>query len=391
MLADKENALLPLFCVIALDFLVCLLTRVVVDETEPEEDDEDGEDGEEESSSANKTTPTAPPPPPIPSNKSPPPPPRDGGGEESRQPCIVSHKEEVFYAAHGESLMRVLLKTTSKLLVYCRLYAMIGNQGGGFSSFTDLSRAALDGIMKLAGRDQLQPKDTKPLFHVHIPEEVRDRIKAWNGALLIDPAHKEKLCSHDLDSPVGELIVQFLNLHFYSFTDSRSFGLTRCLKSTLSSLVSLLSTLFEMCPADTFADSTDDQTSPPLSAEGAALMSGLVPLSCDVMMDFCGADMLKLVKICGERAFSLAVLEHRVRQSSKLLQLPRMTECHLLGPLLADFFGLLSSLLEDSASKPVLSILTPDNPDCRECAHIQYVQWCAYSSAFELCMHHCCV
>ena len=243
---------------------------------------------------------------------------------------------------------------------------MIGNQTGGRPSFNELSQTALDGIMKLAGRDPLQPKDTKPLFHAHIPDEVRERLKTWNSALLIDPAHKEKLCNHDLDSSVSDIIVQFLNLHLSAFTGPRFFGPTRCFKSTLSSLLSLLSTLFEMCPPQTF---TVPEESTSLPARGSSLLSGLVPLSCDVMMEFCGADMLKLVKICGDKQFSLAVLEHRLRQSSRLLQLPRMTGCNLLGPLLADFFGLLGSLLDDASSKPVLSTLGPDNTDCREYIH----------------------
>lgn len=358
--------MLPLFCVIALDFLICLLTRVVVDETEPddEEDEEEEEEEEKTTSKSKSTVPPIPPPPPVPSsNKSPPPPLKGLKVDEGDQPFVISPKEEAFYSTHGEGLVNILLKTTAKLLVYSRLYAMIGNHAGAPPSFTELSQTALDGIMKLAGRDPLQPKDSKPLFHAHIPDEVRERFKMWNSALPIDPTHKEKLCNHDLDSSVSDLIAQFLNLHLSAFTGPRHFGPTRCFKSTLSSLLSLLSTLFEMCPPETF---TIPEGSTSLPARGSGLVSGLVPLSCDVMMEFCAADMLKLVKICGEKPFSLAVLEHRVRQSSRLLQLPKMTDCHLLGPLLADFFGLLGSLLEDTASRPVLATLGPDNTDCRE-------------------------
>ena len=364
---EEESVVLPLFCVIALDFLICLLTRVVVDETEPdEEEEEEEEDGKNAPKTKSPVTPVPPPPPGSSSNKSPPPPPKVGGVDEPNQPYVISSKEVAFYSTHGEGLVNILLNTTEKLLVYCRLYAMIGNQTGGRPSFNELSQTALDGIMKLAGRDPLQPKDTKPLFHAHIPDEVRERLKTWNSALLIDPAHKEKLCNHDLDSSVSDIIVQFLNLHLSAFTGPRFFGPTRCFKSTLSSLLSLLSTLFEMCPPQTF---TVPEESTSLPARGSSLLSGLVPLSCDVMMEFCGADMLKLVKICGDKQFSLAVLEHRFRQSSRLLQLPRMTGCNLLGPLLADFFGLLGSLLDDASSKPVLSTLGPDHTDCREYIH----------------------
>ena len=357
--------MLPLFCVIALDFLVCLLTRVVVDETEPEEEEDDDEEEVEEKSGSSKSKSTVPPPPPVPSsNKSPPPPPKVGGANEPDNPYVISPKEEAFYSTYGEGLINILLKTTARLLRFCRLNAMIGNQAGDPPSFNELSQTALDGIMKLAGRDPIQPKDSKPLFQAHIPDSVRERLKAWNSALLIDPTHKEKLCNHDLDSSVSDLIAQFLNLHLSAFAGPRFFGPTRCFKSTISSLLSLLSTLFEMSPSETFTVADDDSAS--LPAKGSSFLSGLVPLSCDVMMEFCGADMLKLVKICGEKPFSLAVLEHRVRQSSRLLQLPRMTESNLLGPLLADFFALLSSLLEDASSKPVLSSLGPDNTDCRK-------------------------
>ena len=81
-------------------------------------------------------------------------------------------------------------------------------------------------------------------------------------------------------------------------------------------------------------------------------------------MEFCGSDMLKLAKICGEKVFSLRVSEHRVRESFKLMRLPGIQNCRLLGPLLADFFAMLSSMLDDPASQSVISILSPDNTEC---------------------------
>lgn len=354
--AEEGSAVLPLFCVIALDFLVCLLTRVVVDETEPDEE-------EDEEDEVKSKLPVPPPPPPLPSatpsDKAPPIPPV----EPEEHAYAISPKEEAFYKAYGERLIQILLKTAAKLLGFCRLYAMIGNQPGYVPPFTDPPQSVLDGIMKLSGRDPLQAKDKKLLFHAHIPDEVRDRIKMWNMALLIDPAHKEKLCSHDLDSPVSDLMVQFLNLHFCAFTGTRTFDPTRCMKSSLSSLMSLLSTLFEMTPQGIFNPpevSTDSPTEP------SAYLVSLVPLSCDVMMEFCGSDLLKLIKILGDKSFSLSISEHRVKESFKLLQLPNIRGCHLLGSLLADFFSMLSSMLEDTASQPVLSILKPDSHDCGE-------------------------
>ena len=370
LLAEEEGALLPMFCVIALDFLVCLLTRVVVDETEPDEDEE-----EEEAVKSKKTAPLVPPPPPlpfVPSNKSTPTEPAVSAKVEVQDESsfeAVSPKEEAFYTAHGEKLIQILTKATSKLLVYCRLYAVIGNQSGSPSPLSgELSLPALDGIMKLAGRHPLQSKDTKPLFHAHVPNEVRDRLRAWNQALLIDPTHKEKLCSHDLDSPISDIIVQFLNLHFCAFTGARTFDPTRCLKSTLSSLVSLLSTLFEMSPpqgAALFDDEPPDNSTGGPPPEAAKFLAGLVPLACDVTMEFCWADVLKIVKICGEKAFSLGVAENRLREAAKLLRLPKMETCYLLGPLLADFFVMLGDMLDDVASQPVISMQTPDNTDFR--------------------------
>ena len=359
--------MLPLFCVIALDMLVCLLTRVVIDATEPDDDEEDADN-----TVKNKPTvpfiPPPPPPPLTPSNKSTPPSETTATAtvEVQRQTFAeVSQKEEAFYTAHGESLVQILMKVTSKLLIYCRLYAMIGNQPGTPSPFTgELLLPALDGIMKLAGRDPLQSKDTKPLFHTHIPDEVRDRLKVWNQALLIDPTHKERLCSHDLDHPISDIIVQFLNLHFCAFTGTRSFDPTRCFKSTLSSLISLLSTLFEMTPQGILDPPDNSNEGPP--PEIIKFLGGLVPLSCDITMEFCAADMLKLVKLCGDKVFSLGVTEHRVRESSKLIQLPQIQNCHLLGPLLADYFSMLGALLDDGVSEPVLLTLTPDNTDCSE-------------------------
>ena len=361
--------MLPLICIIALDFLVCLLTRVVVDETEPEEEEEEEEDGEVKSKVASPPPPPPLPPPlppvgpgpgPAPSKKTSPPPAK----VQAQAAYTSSQNEEAFYKAHGAGLVSILMKTASKLLSYCRLYAMmIGSQPVFLPLYTDIPQPVLDGIMKLAGRDPLQGKDAKPLFHAHIPDEVRDRLKSWNMALLIDPAHKEKLCSHDLDSPVSDLMMQFLNLHFCAFTGTRTFDPTRCLKSTLSSIMSLLSTLFEMSPLGNFNPSEDPNITPP---DPPVDLMSVVPLTCDVMMEFCGSDVLKLIKICGEKSFSLKISEHRVRESFRLMQLPKIRECRLLGPLLADLFALLSSMLEDPACQPVLTLLQPSNPDCGE-------------------------
>ena len=333
-----------------------------MDETEPDEDEDEDEPG-----TARSKLPPPPPPPPLPpttpSNKTPPstgPPVVEDRPEPS---YAISQQETAFYTAHGEGLVHVLVKVTSKLLVYCRLYAMMGNQPGAHPPFVQPSLPVLDGILKLAGKNPLQTKDAKPFFRGHIPDEVRERIETWNAALLIDPAHKEKLCSHDLDSPVSDLIVQFLNLHFCTLTGARTFDPTRCFKSTLSSLMSLLSTLFDMVPPEIL--NPPDESKGPLPA-APKFLTDLVPLSCDIMMEYCGSDLLKLIKICGDTVFSLGLSEYRIRESSRLLQLPAMQTCPILGALLADFFRMLGSLMEDQASGPILSTLTPDNTDCRE-------------------------
>lgn len=339
-LSAKEDVMLPLMCVIALDFLLSLLTRVVGDETEP---------SEEEVKSKLTSPPPPPPPPPLP--PIPPPPPSTPPVSTSPTTEASSSKQKEFFKAHGSKLITTLVKTASKLLTYCRLYAMmIGDQPVFLPLYTNIPQSVLEGIVQLAGRDPLQPKDSKPLFHSHIPDEVKDRLKLWNGALLIDPTLKEKVCSHDPEVPVSDLMVQFLNVHFSAFTGTRTFDPARCLKSTLSSIMSLLSTVFEMNPAESGQD-----------------LSSIVPLTCDTMMEFCGADFLKLIKICGEKSFSQQISEHRVRECIALVQLPKMQKCSLLGPLLADFFALLSSMLDSAPHAPVVAKLKPGDPSCGMC------------------------
>ena len=357
--------MLPLINVVALDLLVCLLTRVIAEET--------GLNVEKK-----LDPPRPPPPPPIPGGNG-------GGGasaatkdlpsdetrtKEEDTPVDTTPKQAAFFNAHGPRLISILARTAEKLLVYCRLHAMmIGNQPVFLPLYTDVPQPLLEGILKLVGKDPLQSKDSKPLFHSYIPDEVRDRIKLWNLALLIDPTHKEKLSRSNFDSSMNDLMVKFLNLHFRAFTGTRTFDPTCCLKSTLSSLMSLLTRLFEISPPEDLGSGDENLALSVLPPNFASI----IPLACDVMMEFCGPDLLKIAKLCGEKVFSQHISEHCVKESFKLMRIPKVQGCNVLGPLIADFFALLSSMLDDATSQPVVARIQPSDPSCG-------VYTCAYVS-----------
>ena len=329
--------MLPLMCIVALNFLLCLLTRLVGDEVEVNQENE---------KSKLTSPPPPPPPPPLPTSPHPastPPPAAAELADPPSTPDAASAKQKAFFESHGAKLIPLLVKTAAKLLVYCHQYVvMIGDRPVFLPLYTDIPFPLLEGILQLAGHDPLQPKDSKPLFRAYVPDDIDDRLKLWSNALLIDPSIKDKMCSYDPGSPISDLMGQFLNLHFSAFTGTRTYDPARCLKSSLSTVMSLISSLFEMDPAKSCSE-----------------MMSIVPLACDTMLDFCGSDLLKVIKICGEKSFSERIAEYRVRASIALVQLPKMQDCSLLGPVLSSLFNLLSSMLDSPPSAPVLAALEP--------------------------------
>ena len=76
-----------------------------------------------------------------------------------------------------------------------------------------------------------------------------------------------------------------------------------------------------------------------------SLTNGMVPMSCDIMMDFAHSQLLKFV--LGDQDYSASCAKGRVSRCLDVLKLPEMKECELLGTILADLFHLLVSMLQE--------------------------------------------
>lgn len=211
---------------------------------------------------------------------------------------------------------------------------------------SEIPQSVLHFLLKLSGKTPFQTKDSKTLFQAHIPEEVREKLKQWNSALPIDPTLKLKLCTQSVEEmQINECMESFLGLHFTAFAGSRTFDPSRSLKSMISSLLRLLYKVTELNPK-----------------ESSNVICSLFPLGCDALMEFAHSELLKLIEHSGEKAFSLECIKYQIAECIKLVQLPGIQDCSLLGPVLADFFAFLGSILESSSDWAVLSLLDTGEP-----------------------------
>lgn len=259
---------------------------------------------------------------------------------------------EKFYDSHVEQFIPVLLKLAMKLVEYGHLYVCqdIFQPGQPADEKIDL---VIRKILSVSGKSFFQAKLNRPLFFSHIPEHMRERLKFWNMSLLLDPGQTEKLCSHDPDEmDIIEEIFSFLDSSYTSFAGQRTFDPSRILKSTISTLVSLLALFFELNP----------------EKSRESFMKATVPLATDLVTEFVTNElskdaidrqdsMRKIVGICDSNTFTLQCMHHRVVECFQLVQCPAIHGHTFQGELLEDIFGLLTQLLEGSANWPVLTSL----------------------------------
>ena len=265
-------------------------------------------------------------------------------------------------------LCPILIQVTHRLLQYAHLFVCSApsSEGGTSSSSPSSSpaggapRQALDVLLCLSGKSLVSPKD-KPPYNSHLPAYMNDRLKLWEAALVIDPAQKKKLSMYD-DVQVAVCMVNFLNLHYSAFSGTQTYSPARSLKSTIGSVLMILEYMASIfhdhgSPAGGGdgggAGPTPSSPSPaPSAPRGAhhhpmllALTSEMVPLSCDVMMEFAHAHLLKFV--LSDRDYASSCARGRVEQCLRVLQLAEMRECELTGIILADLFCLLVAMLQD--------------------------------------------
>ena len=248
--------------------------------------------------------------------------------------------------------MPVLISTALKVVRYGHHYALGSvSQPVVAPLLSEIPQSMLHFLLKLSGKTPFQTKDSKTLFHAHIPEEVQERLKQWNSALPIDPVHKLKFCNQSVEEmQINECMEAFLGLHFTAFAGSRTFDPSRSLKSAISSLLSLLYNVTDLNPT-----------------ESGDMIYSLFPLGCDALMEFAHTELLKLIELSREKVFSLECMKYQIAECVQLVQLPGIQDCSLLGPVLADFFAFLGSVLESSSNWAVLSLLDAGEPSTGQC------------------------
>ena len=333
--------MLPLLCIIALDFLICLLTRAILGEVDSAQDEAEKESEEtplikeETTTEEKKGDEKKPEKAELTEDES--------DGEEDSPEC------EAVFEQFGRRLVPVLIKTAQKLLQYCHVYALSDSTSlDKVSDTTDPNFQVLEMLLSLSSRNPIFPKDSKPLFGNLIAEPIKERLKSWSVALPVDPSLKEKLCTRNADDiKIEESMMNLLELHFTAFAGTRTFDPTRSLKSTLSSIVSLLQHLFDL-----------------KSSVSEEMGLEVVPLGCDVMMEFTHLEMLKLIS--DEMQFLTECNKFKVKKSIELIRRPGMEGNSLVGTVLADLFTLLSSLFTTPADHEVLLSFSPEHQAASE-------------------------
>lgn len=239
-------------------------------------------------------------------------------------------------------LCPILIQMAHKLLQYAHLY--VCSSLGEEASPLDAPRQALDALLCLSGKSLMSPKD-KPPYNSHLPECVNERLKVWEAALVIDPLEKKKLSMYD-DIQVAVCMVNFLDLHFSAFSGSLTFSPCRGLKSSISSVLMILEYMTNIFHDHCEGPASENQFL-------LSLTNGMVPMSCDVMMEFAHAQLLKFV--LSDLDYSASCAKGRVSCCLDVLRLPEMRECELMGTILADLFRLLVSMLQE-LSKDSISL-----------------------------------
>ena len=353
--STDTNTMLPLMCVIALDFLVCLLTRAILGEVETAQDkaseevplikDEATEESKGDEKKAEKVELTED---------------DESDGEEEDSPECVAIFEQF-----GRRLVPVLIKAAQKLLQYCHVYALSDSTGlDKVSDASDPNYQVLEMLLSLSSRNPIFPKDSKPLFGNLIAEPIKERLKSWSSALPVDPSLKEKLCTRNADDiKIEESMMSLLELHFTAFAGTRTFDPTRSLKSTLLSIVTLLQHLFDL-----------------KSSVSEEMGLDVVPLGCDVMMEFAHLDVLKLIS--DETQFLTECNTFKVKKSIELICRPGMEGNSLIGTVLADLFTLLGSLFGTPSDHEVLVSFSREHQAASELLMNVYVYTCAVYSVW---------
>ncbi len=146
------------------------------------------------------------------------------------------------------------------------------------------------------------------------------------------------------DDILSRMMTTFLSLHFIAFAGSRPFDPACNMKSCLTSMFDLLLELLSIKPSKC----QDEITS-------------LVPVASNQLAEFASDKLRKIASLCKD--FEAQLKCFRLSKAFWLVKQPRMNLHGLLGPVMADLFTFLSSLLDNSGDYPRLtSVLTTEDP-----------------------------
>lgn len=252
----------------------------------------------------------------------------------------------------------ILTRVAEKLLKYAHHYvctmfpataaaaaATAGNTDSDpyLFSGTDADYQVFDVLLSLSGKNLVSPKDKIP-FNSHLPNGFREALRVWDSALVIDPNQKKKLSFYE-DIQVTSAVMSFLHSHFSAFGGLRTFDPSRSLKGTLNSVLMILEFMANIFREFQEEGEEEDQESQQQQREAwSLLIQGMVPLSCDVMMEFSHSQLLKFIDT-NSQEFARSCSRYRITKCLDVLRRPEMQSSKLVGTILADLFQLLDSLL----------------------------------------------
>ena len=216
-----------------------------------------------------------------------------------------------FYDKFASSLVPVVLKVISKLLSFAHLYIcrdVVQTEQGMNEDIEDVIRT----LVSVSGMKLIAAKTTKQKlsFLSHIPEAMRERLKNWNSSILLDQSLLDRIwsCTTDRINLFDEIWV-LLDISQYSLSVKQTFDPTRCLKTSISTGLIVLSSILELRPEES----------------SKHFLEGVAPLCTDLMTEFAADDnsndaaldspLKEISTLFDIGVFRRACIKHRVRTS----------------------------------------------------------------------------
>ncbi len=173
--------------------------------------------------------------------------------EDGAEPDTPIHDEEVeFYNKYADVLVPVLLKVIKKLVSFAHMYICRNDVQSSPSINEDIERV-ITTLISVSGTKLVSSSKTKERlsFFSHLPAPLIKQLKNWNTAILLDQSLLDRIwtCTSDRINLFDELRV-LVDVSIDSFATQQTFDSCRCLKTTISTSLIVLSSILELRPEE---------------------------------------------------------------------------------------------------------------------------------------------